>query len=114
MFDGRLTWQDPRNEDTGTQLLRRPKQKFSGTLERSFGESLRAGIELLRSGRRADVAGIELPGYTLVNLRATWTIAPQWMLHARLENLTDRDYELAHGYNTPGRSGFLEMVWTAR
>lgn len=113
-IDGRFTWQDPRNEDTGTQLLRRPKQKFSGTLERSVGESLRAGIELLRSGRRADVAGIELPGYTLVNLRATWTIAPQWMLHARLENLTDRDYELARGYNTPGRSGFLEMVWTAR
>ena len=114
LFDTSFTWQDPRNEDTGTQLLRRPKQKFTGTLERSFGESFRAGAELVLSGRRDDVGGIELPSYTLLNLRAGWVLSPQWKLLARIENLTDRDYELAYGYNTPGRSGFLEVVWSAR
>ena len=113
-FDTTLTWQDPRNEDTGTQLLRRPQQKFTGTLERSFGETLRAGAEVILSGRRDDVGGIELPGYALVNLRASWTLTPQWKLFARIENLSDRDYQLAYGYNTPGRSGFLELVWSAR
>jgi vitamin B12 transporter len=82
-------------------------------LDRSFGESLRLGAEVIHSGRRNDVGGITLPGYTLVNLRASWTMAPQWTLRARLENLTDRDYELAYGYNTPGRSGFVEMIWTS-
>ncbi len=113
-FDSAFSWQDPRNEDTDTPLLRRPKQKFTGTVERAFGESIRAGAEVIRSGRRNDVGGIELPGYTLVNLRASWTLKAQWQLQARLENLTDRDYELAYGYNTPGRSGFLEVIWTAR
>lgn len=113
LFDAAFTWQDPRNENTDTQLLRRPKQKITATLERSFGESIRAGAELIRAGKRADVGGIELPGYTLVNLRASWALTPQWKLQGRLENLTDRDYELAYGYNTPGRSGFLEVVWSA-
>jgi vitamin B12 transporter len=108
------TWQDPRNEDNAAVLLRRPKQKFTGALDRSFGESLRLGAELIRSGKRNDVGGIVLPGYTLVNLRANWSPAPQWTLRARLENLTDRDYELAYGYNTPGRSGFVELVWTSK
>jgi vitamin B12 transporter len=107
------TWQDARNEDSDLPLLRRPKQKFTGMLDRSFGESLRLGAEVIHSGRRNDVGGITLPGYTLVNLRASWTMAPQWTLRARLENLTDRDYELAYGYNTPGRSGFFELVWTS-
>ena len=113
-FGTTLTWQDPRNEDTDRPLLRRPKQKFTGTLERSFGESIRAGAEVIRSGHRDDVGGIELPGYTLVNLRASWMLTPQWKLQTRVENLTDKDYELAFGYNTPGRSGFLEVIWTAR
>ncbi len=113
-LDSAFTWQDPRNEDTDTGLLRRPKQKFTGSVERMFGESIRAGAELIRSGRRDDVGGIELPGYTLVNLRASWILAPRWRLLARIENLTERDYELAHGYNTAGRSGFIELIWTAR
>ncbi|HET9034292.1 MAG TPA: TonB-dependent receptor [Dokdonella sp.] len=108
------TWLRPRNEDTGSDLLRRPRQKFTATVERSFGESLRIGAELIDSGSRNDVGGIKLPGYTLVNLRAGWTLTPQWALRARIENLTDRDYELARGYNTPGRSGFLEVIWTTR
>lgn len=113
-FDTAFTWQDPRNEDTDTALLRRPKQKFTGTLERAFGTTFRAGAELIRSGKRDDVGGIELSGYTLVNLRASWALTAQWKLLGRIENLTDQDYELAYGYNTPGRSGFLEVVWTAR
>ncbi|HOX70518.1 MAG: TonB-dependent receptor [Dokdonella sp.] len=112
-FDTAFTWQDPRNEDTDAQLLRRPRQKFSGSVERSFGETIRAGAELVRSGKRVDVGGIELPGYTLLNLRASWVLTPEWKLLARIENLTDKDYELAYGYNTPERSGFVEVVWSA-
>ncbi len=105
------TWQNARNEDTGSDLLRRPTQKFSGSVERSFGESVRVGAELIRSGQRDDVGGVVLPGYTLVHLRAGWTLTPQWTLQGRVENLIDEEYELAHGYNTPGRSGFVEVIW---
>lgn len=120
-YDGRFgewavqgvwTWQDARNEDTDTPLLRRPRQKLAATVDYRIAASTRICAELLHSGKRADVGGFTLPGYTLLNLRATWKPAAAWDLVARIENVTDRDYELARGYNTPDRSGFLEAIWS--
>jgi vitamin B12 transporter len=108
------TWMDARNGDTDKPLLRRPKQKVTGVIERAFGERWRAGAEIVYAGRREDVGGsgtVDLASYTLVNLRAGVTLSPDWSLAARVENLTDRDYELVRGYNTAGRSGFLEVIW---
>lgn len=107
-----LTWQQPRNEDTGTDLQRRPRQKATASIDRDFGPGARVGVELIASGPRNDVGGIRLPGYALVSVRASWLLSSQWRLAARIENLTDRDYELAYGYNTPGRSVFLDLVWS--
>jgi vitamin B12 transporter len=107
-----LTWQEPRNEDTDSDLLRRSRQKATASIDRDFGPRTQAGVELIGSGTRSDIGGIRLPGYALVNVRASWLLTSQWQLAARLENLTNRDYELAYGYNTPGRSGFLEIVWS--
>ena len=105
------TWQDARDGDTGAALLRRAKNKASGVLERRFGDRLSGGVEVLAAGRRADVGGVELGGYAIVNLRARYRIGSAWSVVARLENLAGRDYELVHGYNTPGRSAFLEIAW---
>ncbi|MEO8012263.1 MAG: TonB-dependent receptor [Dokdonella sp.] len=109
-----LTWQDPRNEDTNSALLRRPKQKFTSMIERRFSDTIRAGIELVHAGKRNDVGGIELASYTLINLRGTWSPVPDWRIAARLENITDRDHELAFGYNTPGRTGMIDVIWAPR
>ena len=110
----RFTWQDPRNEDTDTLLLRRAKQKLSATVDRRFGDAVSVGAEVLVSGKRADVGGLELPGYTLFNIRASWQFSDAWRAVARIENAGDRDYELARGYNTPGRAGYLELAWSPR
>ena len=109
-----LTWQDARNEDTDSALLRRPKQKVSAIVERQLGDAVRVGAEVLYAGGRDDVGGLGLPSYTLFNLRGSWNFADAWRANARIENATDRDYELAHGYNTPERSGFVELVWSPR
>jgi vitamin B12 transporter len=113
-LDNNLTVQNPRNQDNGGQLLRRPKQKLNSVLERGFGDRLRAGVEFAASGKREDVGAVTLPGYTLVNLRASYALSPTWRVGLRLENAFDRDYELAHGYNTPGRSGYVEIAWQPR
>ncbi len=110
-WSNNLTLQNPRDSDTGAQLLRRPKQKFSSVLEASVAERVHAGIELAASGRSDDTGGVVLGGYTLVNLRANYDLSAAWKLGARLENLFDRDYALVHGYNTPGRSGYLTISW---
>jgi vitamin B12 transporter len=113
-IDSNATWQNPRDEDAGTQLLRRPKQKFDTLVEHAFADRLHAGVEFFASGKRADVGSIELPGYALVNLRASYDLAATWSVSFRLENLFDRDYELAHGYNTPGRAGYVQIAWQPR
>jgi vitamin B12 transporter len=105
------TWQDPRNQDTATPLLRRPKFKLSSLTERSFGDRASAGIELAWSGKSHDVGNTTLSSYALVNLRASYALTSSWKLTARVENLLDRDYALAYGFNTPGRSGYLDIVW---
>ncbi|HNR91289.1 MAG TPA: TonB-dependent receptor [Dokdonella sp.] len=109
-----FTWQDPRNADTDALLLRRAKHKATAIVERRFGDEFSIGAEMLRSGRRADVGGIELSGYTLFNIRASWWLSDAWRAVARVENATDRGYELARGYNTPGRAGHLEVIWSPR
>lgn len=106
-----LTVQDPRDVDAHTQLLRRPKQKLSSVLERSFGERLSAGAEIVYAGRRADYGNVELGSYTLLNLRAGYKVNDAWKLTARLENVTNKEYALVQGYNTPGRSGFIDVIW---
>ena len=105
------TLQNPRNQDSSAQLLRRPKQKLNSVLERSVGEHGRAGIEWVASGKREDVGSVTLPGYALIDLRANYALTPTWRVGFRLENVFDRDYELAHGYNTPGRSGYVDITW---
>jgi vitamin B12 transporter len=110
-FDNNATLQNPRDLDAGTQLLRRPKQKLSSVLERGLGARAHVGVEFLASGPRKDVGDYTLPGYALVNLRAGYDFGPTWRVSLRLENVFDRDYELAHGYNTPGRSGYVEIAW---
>lgn len=106
-----LTWQDPRDTDRDAPLLRRPRQKLAATVVRAFGSRGQAGIELLAVGEREDVGGVRLGGYALVNLRGQLRIGEDWNLHLRIENLADRGYELVHGFNTPGRSGYLDLVW---
>jgi vitamin B12 transporter len=107
-----LTLQNPRDEDSDTQLVRRPKQKFNSVFDAQLSEAFSAGAEVVYSGRADDVGGVQLGAYTIVNLRATYTINPQWRIGARLENLGDKNYQLAYGYNTPGRSGYLTVSWS--
>ncbi len=105
------TWQDARDDATDAPLLRRPRNKLTAVAERRFGERLRAGAELIAADPADDIGGSVLPGYAIVNLRATIELGADWSLTGRVENLFDREYTLVRGYDTPGLSGFLEIVW---
>ena len=52
-------------------------------------------------------------GYTLWHLTASKQLTPEWSLVARLNNLTDKRYELARTYATEGRSVYLGVKWMA-
>jgi vitamin B12 transporter len=111
--DAHATFQDAENRDTGLDLLRRPARKLAASATCTPIDDLDVGVEGLLASERRDF-GASLPGYGLLNLRVAWRFAPAWRLDARVENVLDKDYELAAGFNTPGRSAQVALVWQER
>lgn len=103
---------DPRNERDGLLLPKRAQTQASLGAEWRKA-AWRVGASLLHAGARFDDANNtrRLDAYSLADLYATWQFAPDLSLQARVNNLTDRVYETAYGYNQPGRAFFLSLRW---
>jgi vitamin B12 transporter len=53
-----------------------------------------------------------MDGYLLFNLLATYSIARNWSLELRWNNVFNEQYELAKGYNTPSSNVFVSVQYT--
>lgn len=109
-----LDWHDPRNLDTDTVLARRARRLATLGAETQWaGWTL--GSELQAAGQRVEYDFLgnaqRLGGYGLVNLYASTTLMRGLDLEARIDNLGDKDYELARTYATAGRSGQVTLRW---
>ncbi|MFV0681197.1 TonB-dependent receptor domain-containing protein [Ottowia sp.] len=111
-LSGSLDLQDPHDASTGNLLARRAKRILKLNADtRVAGWTL--GAEMQAASHRWDNAANtnRLPGYGVVNLYASTTIARQWTLLARIDNVADRDYQLARNYNTAGRAFYVGLRW---
>lgn len=111
-----LNLQQPKDLSNDSRLLRRARRNATFAIARRFGNG-RIGLDLLAAGNRRDFGfpePVRMGGYLLANLSAQWTFAERLTLTARVENLLDRDYELASGYNTAGRSLFAAVRYSLR
>ncbi len=109
LLAGNLGWQQALNRDNDQPLIRRAPRKASLRLERGFGRG-HAGIELQAVSARPEFGG-ELPGYAIASGYLRWPLTARLDLDLRLENLTDRDYELLRGFNTAGFGGQVLLRW---
>jgi vitamin B12 transporter len=109
---GSVDWMDPRNLDTDKWLARRARQQATVTADFPF-DGWRLGAETQYVGERFDNASnsIRLAPYNLIHLNASRQLGHDWRLLARVNNLTAKDYVLASGYATPGRSIYLGLSW---
>ncbi|MGE8363917.1 TonB-dependent receptor plug domain-containing protein [Cupriavidus sp.] len=105
-----VTFQNPVDEQSNTQLLRRARRHAAFDVGRQFG-AFRLGGEWIVSSARLDSGSRTLGGYSIVNLTARYNIDKQWFVAARVENLFDKNYQLAYPYNTQGRAGFITLGW---
>jgi len=110
-----LTSQNPRDDKTGQTLLRRAKKFGNLGVLQKFG-SWKVGGEWQYSGEREDndintFTRTVLASYSLVNLTAIYDISKHSRLLLRADNLFNKDYMLAHGYSTLGRSLFAELSY---
>ena len=105
-----LTLQNAINKSDNSDLLRRPREKFSLQMRRALANEGSVGLEWLYVGERLDrsLSGDEtLDPYQLINLSGVVKMAKNLWMEARVDNLLDEDYEQVYGYNTPGLSVFL-------
>ncbi|RMX06342.1 TonB-dependent receptor [Corticibacter populi] len=109
---GSVDVQNPKDLDTNKQLARRAKRHaMLGADWNAAGWLL--GAEMQTSAARWDDAANvnRLGGYTLWNLTVSRPLAKDWLLTARFDNLTDKQYELARTYATAGRTFYVGLKW---
>ncbi len=110
------TYQDARDGDSGIRLVRRARNIATASLERQMG-AWRIGSELrAQDGRFStfDTPSSYMGGYGIAKLYASYAVSKEVTVMARLDNITNKDYELAKGYNTPGRSFFLTLRYSPK
>jgi vitamin B12 transporter len=97
--------------DTGLQLLRRPKEKFSVTALWNPIDPLTLSATVLHVSDWSDIdrntgAPVAAPGYTVVNLRADYAINDQLKLFGRIDNVANVHYQNPTGFLSPGLGVF--------
>ena len=104
-----LTLQEPTDDSTHQILIRRARTAAALSAERSIA-GIRVGADVQYTGSRQDNAQT-LGTYLLTNVRARYAITPQVDLFGRIDNLFDRRYQTAYGYNQPPRGVFVGLNW---
>lgn len=105
----------PRDDISQRMLPRRAKRHGKVSVARDIGP-WSAGVEVFASDYRYDDAANvnRLGGYALVNTFASYRFAPGWSVVARINNLLDKDYELARTFETTGFNAFVAVRYEPR
>ncbi len=106
------TFQNPRDSLSGQVLMRRAKEYANVMVSHDWGAwqmSAEARYSGVREDYDLDGNPVTLPSYQLLNLTARYRIDKNFEVSARLDNLFDRDYSDAYGYNPLGRTLFVGL-----
>lgn len=106
---------DPRDADTGRQLARRARNYGAVAVGQHLGP-WEWRVEMQGSDRRFDTDANtrKLSGYTVTNLYGAYHFAGDWSVFARVNNVFDRDYELAADYATSGLNAFVGVRYSPK
>ena len=99
-----LVIQNPKNLTYDETLARRAKRYGSLDLTKRI-EAYDVGVKVFASGERKDshYSSDVLESYALLSVYASRQFGKDWVARVKLHNLLDESYQLAYGYNTPGR-----------
>lgn len=114
-WNASLDVQDPRDEALDRRLRRRAATQVKlGAVAPWMGGQWGADLQL--SGKRyEDAANTQvLAGYALLSVHASYKLGASWRLLARVDNLTNAQYQLAKDFATPGRSVYLGLKWAPK
>lgn len=108
-----VDFQNPHDKTTGRLIERRSKRFATLGAETLWaGWTLGGGVQAAsRRFNNTSEKQKSLDGYVLLNLSASRQIAKSFTLSASVDNAFDREYVLADGYATPGRTLWVGLKW---
>ena len=100
--------------DAGLRKARRPNRSISLNLSKTSGKWKRNinWIAKSRSQDKADHSNGENGGYGLLNLRTSYDFTEDLTVYLNRNNALDKDYEMAKGYKTLGKTSTLGLTYT--
>ncbi len=106
---------DARNQLNRLKLQRRADEVLTASLDHRIGAwNWGASVQLV-SDRFDNAANtVRLPGFGTVDLHARYAVNKDWSLALRLNNVGDKFYETAYGYNQPGRAAYVTLNWAPK
>lgn len=111
-WDANLELLDARNEANQRKLSRRADRTLTLALDRVQGAWTWGGSVLAMSDRFDNAANtVRLAGFATMDLHAAYRLQKDWSVNLRLNNLADKVYETAQGFNQPGRAAYLTLDW---
>jgi vitamin B12 transporter len=114
-----LVSQDPWDVTNNKALERRARHYGSVDISRPLG-AYDVGSRVYMAGSRTDTdwvsnggsgTSVVSNGYALWSFYASRKIDNEWTARVKLENAFDRQYQLAYGYNTPGRGIYATLQY---
>jgi vitamin B12 transporter len=110
-----LTYMDPEDLDRNKQLSRRTRQTARFDLDRTISNFTFGGSIIAEGHRYDDVDNKDrLAGFTTLDLRTSWSFAPNWSTRLALVNVLDKEYSTAkyfdgRNYISAGRTAMLSV-----
>ncbi len=117
VLSGSYTWNEARDLVANVDLLRRPRHKFNVSLGRYFAEKKAyASLNWRYVGARQDFLGFvigEVGSYSVLDASSWYEVSDNVRLFARIDNLTDENYQDVFGFNTAQLSAYggVTVTW---
>ncbi len=108
---GGYDYLDARNDETSLRLIHRARHSYRIGAEHRLGQ-LTLGAQYRFTGHRYDDAAntTRLGGYGLLDLTASYALSSKATVQLRWNNVFDKDYANAYGYNMPGSNVFVNLA----
>ncbi|MCR9301600.1 TonB-dependent receptor [Vibrio fluvialis] len=103
-------------DDNGVQLARRAKQNYKWITSAQFGD-VEVNTTYTFTGKRLDLPKTEatdedyIPATNLWDVSVGYWVSDAFVVHTRVENLFNEQYETAVGYRSPERAYYLNASY---
>ena len=101
-----LTSNDTKDYSTGRALSKVPQNQFNIKVDMKPVPKLTIGLDINHTGMYFDIGTDKIKQFTLVGLRADYSICQNFSIFGRIENMFNKHYQEVRGYGEPGINAY--------